>query len=142
MDTKKKNKPVKKKVLKKGSGNSQEVSPSPTILKKGTKNPSGVSAEEKRQAVNNVLYVEGKKGTMSMKDIYPALLNRVKEKCNARDRSTYESSTNDPAIRKDFERVIGDLRRAGYLSPVNKQNTVSLLKVIPPGVKLPKNGKA
>ncbi len=49
MDMQKKNKPVKKKVLKKGSGNSQKVSPPPAILKKGTKNPSGVSVEEKIQ---------------------------------------------------------------------------------------------
>jgi len=129
---------VKKKMLKKGSGNgSGAKAPAPlTVLKKGIKYSSGVSREDKFRAVDNVMYVGGRKQTLHMKDLYPSLINRVKEKCNARDWAFYESSTNDPAIRKDFERVVGDLRKAGYLSPKNKEGTVTLLKVIPPGLKL------
>jgi hypothetical protein len=107
-----------------------------TVLKKGTKYASGVSREDKLRALDNVMYVGGRKQTLNLKDLYPALINRVKEKCNARDWAKYESSTNDPAIRKDFERVVGDLRKAGYLSPKNKEGTITLLKVIPPGLKL------
>jgi len=104
------------------------------LLVKGTKNPSGVSREEKLRAVNSVMYVGGKKQTLNTKDLYPALINRVKERCNERDWSFYESSTNDPAIRKDFERIVGELRKAGYLSPKNAEGTITLLKVIPPGL--------
>jgi hypothetical protein len=109
------------------------------ILKKGIRYKSGVSPDEKIQAVSKVMYVAGKLQTLNVKDYYIALVNRVKEKCNERDWAFYESSTHDPAIRKDFERVTGDLRRMGYLSPKNKEGTITLLQVIPPGLKISKS---
>lgn len=111
------------------------------VLNKGTKNPSGVKRPDKLKAVNDVLYHRGEFATLDMKDLYPALINRVKEKCNERDWARYASSTNDPAIRKDFERIVGELRKSGYLSPLRADNTVTLLKVVPLDLKPPKKTK-
>jgi hypothetical protein len=112
------------------------------VLPQGTKNASGVKRIDKLKAMNDVLYAGGCFATMDMKDLYPALINRVKEKCNERDWARYASSTNDPAIRKDFERIIGELRKAGYLTPPRKDNTVTLLKVVPLDLKPPRKEKA
>jgi hypothetical protein len=129
---------IKKKVLKKGSDNPEvKTAPAPIkLLKKGVRYPSGVSKEQMIEAFGAVLYVAGKKLTMRVKDLYAALLNRVKPYCNQYDLLPYESSTKDPSIRKKLEFTMGDLRRAGYLSPKNPEGTVTLLKVIPPGLKL------
>jgi hypothetical protein len=129
---------IKKKVLKKGSGNTEvKIAPAPIkLLKKGVRYPSGVSKEQMIEAFGAVLYVAGRKLTMRVKDLYAALLNRVKPYCNLYDLLPYESSTKDPSIRKKLEFTMGDLRRAGYLSPKNPEGTVTLLKVIPPGLKV------
>lgn len=138
---------IKKKVLKKtstpGSKNTPPVPSLPlgmkdgrTVLKRGIQYPSGVTEAQKIAAFVTVLYVGGKKLTMRIKDLYVALLNRVKPFCNMYDLLPYESSTKDPSIRKKLEYCMGNLRRAGYLSPVNSEGTVTLLKIPPPGVKL------
>jgi hypothetical protein len=142
---------TKKKVLKKGSNtastniNTPQVSSLPlgtkngkTVLKRGIQYPSGVSEARKIEAFLTVLYVNGKKLTIRIKDLYVALMNRVRPFCNMYDLLPYESSTNDPSIRKKLEYCMGNLRRKGYLSPVNSDGTVTLLKVIPPGLKLSK----
>src|ERR1700756_1814393 len=97
-------------------------------LRKGFQYPSGVSEARKIDAFVSVLYVKGKKLTLDVKDLYPALMNRVKDYCNVYDLLRYESSTKDTSIRKKLEYCMGSLRRAGYLSPVNPENTVTLLK--------------
>ena len=110
-------------------------------LKKGFRYPSGVSEERKLEAFSEVLYAGRKRGTMSLKDLYIALMNRVKDYCNVYDLLRYESSTKDVSIRKKLEYCLRDLREMGYLSPANAENTVTLLKVIPPGLKLKKSSK-
>jgi hypothetical protein len=145
---------IKKKVLKKAAEPKTEVKTplvktplqvpahlAGGVLKKGTKNRSGVTLADRIRAFDNVLYVGGRKLTMHTLDLYVALINRVKDKCNKRDWSVYESSTNDFAIRKDFERTLGDLKRAGYLKK-NPDGSITLLKVIPPNLKLSKNGSS
>ncbi len=107
-------------------------------LRRGFKYPSGVSEARKLEAFSAVLYAGNKKGTMDIKDLYVALMNRVKDYCNVYDLLRYESSTKDVSIRKKFEYCVRDLREMGYLSPANAENTVTLLKVIPPGLKLSK----
>jgi len=141
---------IKKKVLKKGSNiASTTITPKvpslplgtkngKTVLKRGIKYPSGVSEAQKIDAFLTVLYVNGKKLTMRIKDLYVALLNRVKPFCNMYDLLPYESSTNDPSIRKKLEYCMGNLRRAGILSPANSDGTVTLLK-IPAGIRISKN---
>jgi len=151
---------IKKKVLKKGSKNlpatpemllpkaGKYALPVPELplgikdgkpaLKKGVKYPSGVSEARKVDAFVTVLYVKGKMITLDVTDLYPALMNRVKDYCNVYDLLRYESSTKDLSIRKKLEYCMRDLREKGYLSPANSDNTVKLLKLPPSGLKLSK----
>jgi hypothetical protein len=108
------------------------------VLRKGFRYPSGVSEERKIEAFSAVLYAGGKKGTLDVKDLYVALMNRVKDYCNVYDLLPYESSTKDVSIRKKLEYCMRDLREMGYLSPANDENTVTLLKALPPGLKVKK----
>jgi hypothetical protein len=149
---------IKKKILKKSPAAPEMLLPKPgkyaapvpvlplgtkdglPALKKGFKYPSGVSEARKIDAFDKILYVSKKKLTIDIKDLYPALMNRVKDYCNVYDLLRYESSTKDLSIRKKLEYCMRTLREMGYLSPANAENTVTLLKVIPPGLKL-KSGK-
>jgi hypothetical protein len=145
---------IKKKVLKKPSPQVPDLSglkigkyaaPVPNLplgtkdgkpaLRKGFGYPSGVSKERMVEAFVAVLYVKGKKLTMRIKDLYPALMNEVKDYCNKYDLLRYESSTPDTRIRKNLERTMKTLRTLNYLSPINAENTVTLLKIPPPGLK-------
>jgi hypothetical protein len=105
-------------------------------LKRGFDYPSGVTEEMKVQAFISVLYVDGRKIKMLIVDLYPALINRVKDYLNKYDLIRYESSTKDPSIRKKFERALKALRGMGYLSPMNPEKIIYFLKVPPPGLKL------
>jgi hypothetical protein len=105
-------------------------------LRKDFRYPNGVSKERMVEAFVNVLFVNKKKLILNIEDLYPALMNRVKDYCNVYDLIRYESSTKDTRIRKNLERTMKALRDMGYLSPINPENTVTLLKIPPPGIKL------
>ena len=102
-------------------------------LKRDFRYPSGVDEHRKLAAYLKVLYVNGKRITMRIKDMYVSLMNEVKDYCNVYDLLRYESSTKDTSIRKKLEYFMGDLRELGYLSPKNSEGTICFLKIPPPG---------
>lgn len=107
-------------------------------LKRRFDYPSGVDEGRKLAAYISVLYVNGRKITMRIKDLYVALQNEVKDYCNVYDLLRYESSTPHTSIRKKLEYFMGDLRELGYLSPVNSEGTVCFIKLPPPGLSVSK----
>jgi hypothetical protein len=102
-------------------------------LKKHFNYPTGVSKDRMVEAFINVLSVNGKLVTIEVTDLYPALMNRVKDYCNKYDLLRCESSTKDLRIRKNLERITKALRTLGYLSPINPHNTICFVKLPPPG---------